>query len=107
MQYLAEPSAYAVGHRSGTAAHRGGRPRLCRSAFLVFWLAELACPMLNRPSPGRLNGPSWRHEQWVAQAARVGLWVVSETRRLTLKAPASLSQRPAACSVTVVGDHCI
>ncbi|HEV2714058.1 MAG TPA: hypothetical protein VGU64_02260, partial [Terriglobales bacterium] len=33
-------------------------------AFLVAWLSELPCPVLNRPTPFCLAGPSWRPEQW-------------------------------------------
>lgn len=42
-------------------------------AALVSWLAGLACPVLNRPTPGFLCGP-WRPPSgWRWLAARVGL----------------------------------
>jgi hypothetical protein len=77
------------------------------SAFLVFWLSELTCPILNRPSPGRLNGPSWRSQQWIAHAAQVGLRVVFEERQLSMAASSTPRQPSATYSVTVVGDQCI
>src|SRR5262245_49828372 len=43
------------------------------TAFLLSWLAALTCPVLNRPTPGCLSGPSWWPEQWAAAAARVGI----------------------------------
>jgi hypothetical protein len=43
------------------------------SAFFLGWLAELPVPVLNRPAPGCLAGPGWRHERWVHAAARLGI----------------------------------
>jgi hypothetical protein len=77
------------------------------SAFLMFWLSELTCPMLNRPSPGRLNGPPWRREQWIAHAAQVGLRVVFEEGQLNMAVGLPPRQPSPTCSVTVVGDQCI
>jgi hypothetical protein len=77
------------------------------AAFLLFWLSELSCPMLNHPSPGRLNGPSWRREQWAAQASRVGLPVRAERRQLRLAAAETAPGQPlAGGSVIVVGERC-
>jgi hypothetical protein len=76
-------------------------------AFLVAWLSELACPVANRPSPKCLCGPFWRHERWVAEAARVGLAVETAHRSVTGQGSQYL---PATCvrraSVTVVGERC-
>jgi hypothetical protein len=77
------------------------------SAFLVFWLSELACPVLNRPSAGRLSGPSWRREQWTAHAAKVGLRVAFGGRQSDTAAASNPHQPSVTCSVTVVGDQCI
>lgn len=43
------------------------------TAFLLAWLAELPCPVINRPSPAAPAGPSLRPEAWVALAARLGI----------------------------------
>jgi hypothetical protein len=75
-------------------------------AFLFAWLSRLACPVLNRPTPFCLSGPSWRHEQWILAAARLGIPVRKAHRRAHLDTP---PQQGAAASglmaVTVVGDQ--
>src|SRR5262245_31751193 len=38
------------------------------TAFLRAWLADLACPILNRPTATCLSGPGWRSEYWTATA---------------------------------------
>jgi hypothetical protein len=77
------------------------------SAFLIFWLSELTCPILNRPTAGSLNGPSWRREQWVANAARAGLRIRSENRHLSLTSAATPQERQVKSTVIVVGDRCL
>jgi hypothetical protein len=52
------------------------------TAFLLAWLDACACPVLNRPGPGSLNGPGWRPEQWIAAAARAGLAVRAVHRHI-------------------------
>src|SRR5262245_50641677 len=42
-------------------------------AFLLAWLMSLECPVLNRPTPSNLGGPSWSVAQWVRRARRLGL----------------------------------
>lgn len=82
------------------------------SAFLVSWLSDLKCPILNRPSPGSLNGPAWGKERWNFAASKAGMRVNPIRRRASL-APASngehkeASQSESQVSVTVVGDQCI
>jgi len=76
-------------------------------AFLVAWLSELACPMANRPSPNCLCGPFWRHERWVAEAARAGLAV--EPARRSFSAEGAQYLPPSCCNrinITVVGERC-
>jgi hypothetical protein len=75
-------------------------------AFLLAWLSELTCPVANRPSPNCLCGPFWRHERWVAEAARIGL-PVEPARCVTDKdgaqyATSSCSRR---ISVAIVGKR--
>lgn len=43
------------------------------NAFLVAWLASLACPVLNRPTPTSLCGPAWSQTYWQVAAARAGV----------------------------------
>jgi len=80
------------------------------TAFLIAWLTRLSCPVLNRPTPTSLLGPSWRPEEWVHAAARAGIPVRPIHRRVLLSArpepsaPASPSEPPS-CAVTVVGDR--
>src|SRR5208337_4871033 len=42
------------------------------TAFLLFWLSSLKCPVLNRPTPTCLSGPYWHREKWVRVAAAAG-----------------------------------
>jgi hypothetical protein len=64
------------------------------TAFLLAWLDDLPCPVLNRPVPGCLNGPAWRPAQWAAAAAAAGL----------APAPAGAAQGVTVC---VVGGRCL
>jgi hypothetical protein len=50
-------------------------------AFLVAWLNELQCPVINRPTPFCLAGPSWRPEQWTHMATQLGI-PIREVRRV-------------------------
>src|SRR5208283_3357688 len=50
------------------------------TAFLLFWLSRLKCPVLNRPTPTCLSGPYWRAEKWVHVAARAGIPVQAARR---------------------------
>lgn len=43
------------------------------TAFLLFWLSQLRCPVLNRPTASCVAGPLLRPEQWVHLAARAGI----------------------------------
>lgn len=76
------------------------------AAFLVAWLSELACPVANRPSPNCLCGPFWRHERWVAEAARAGLAVEPARRFVGADGghylPSNCRRRG---SVTIVGER--
>jgi hypothetical protein len=63
------------------------------SAFLLAWLSELPCPVLNRPSPSSLSGPGWRHDHWIRVASRLGIPTTLPDDSNALGAPA-LSGRP-------------
>jgi hypothetical protein len=70
------------------------------TAFLLAWLDGLRCPVLNRPTPGCLNGPAWRPRQWALAAAAAGLPVARPQR------PGGPAPRDGVV-VTVVGDRCL
>jgi hypothetical protein len=52
------------------------------TAMLVYWLSQLRCPVLNRPSAGSLCGPAWRPERWCRLASSYGI-PVQHHRRAT------------------------
>jgi hypothetical protein len=43
------------------------------NAFLLAWLSELACPVLNQPTPTCLAGPGWPLVHWLALARDLGI----------------------------------
>jgi hypothetical protein len=76
------------------------------TAFLLAWLTELQCPVINRPSPVCLTGPFWRREQWVSVAHAVGLPVLPVCRRVSLAQSAERCP-PAGVEVTAIGGRTI
>lgn len=77
------------------------------SAFLVFWLSGLTCPMLNRPTANSLSGPGWGQEQWNFAASKAGMRVNPIRRRASI-VPTSVGDVEVhdcreQVSVTVVG----
>lgn len=73
------------------------------SAFLLFWLSGLACPVLNEPTPTCLSGPGWRPERWTRAAAEIGMAVRAVQRDSRWKvAPTVFAP---ATPVTVVGSQ--
>jgi hypothetical protein len=76
------------------------------SAFLLSWLSELDCPILNRPKPTCLSGPDWRQEQWIQLAARLGIPLDPVRRYAKLGEETSAEPRPETLQiVTVVGQR--
>jgi hypothetical protein len=76
-------------------------------AFLVSWLHDLPCPVLNRPTPTCLMGLNWRPEQWVHAAAYLGIPVRKIRHRVSLTNAFSPQLSNASPTiVTVVGDRC-
>ena len=74
------------------------------SAFLIAWLTQLTCPVINRPATNSLMGAPHAAEGWVAIAARAGLrlpW----TRRM-FPAPPEPAWPLEAITVSVLGDRC-
>jgi hypothetical protein len=74
------------------------------NAFLLAWLADLECPVLNRPTPGCLSGANWSTAQWVHQAARLGIPV--RPFKAFVPGWADHSSEVPAIEVTVAGDRC-
>ena len=78
------------------------------TAFLISWLTNLSCPVINRPTPLNLTGPAWRHEQWTHAASRLGIPVHTVHRHVgnnSNQHPVDdLNSNPA--GVTVVGERC-
>jgi hypothetical protein len=76
------------------------------NAFLIAWLDELRCPVINRPQPGSLCGPPWSPNEWQLAAASLGIDVPPESIELSL----GVSPQPipgATQTVAAVGDTCV
>ncbi|MGC2599717.1 MAG: hypothetical protein WA395_16485 [Nitrososphaeraceae archaeon] len=78
------------------------------NAFLISWLSSLNCPILNRPTAMSLSGPNWRPEQWVHEAANLGIPVSPIKKCWSLVENKEVNNTICSCeevkSVTVVGD---
>jgi hypothetical protein len=85
------------------AAHDRGYVATEMTAFLLFWLSQLRCPVLNRPTPTCLSGPYWRAEKWVHVAARAGIPVKAARRDTRSESAASALPPTTGVAVTVVG----
>lgn len=81
------------------------------TAFLISWLSELKCPVLNRATSTCLMGPSWRLEEWLHAGGRLSIPVHPVTRSV-VPSELGFGYRPAAAhsvraTVTVVGERCV
>jgi hypothetical protein len=77
-------------------------------AFLLALLTQLECPVINRPTPGCLSGPSWSPERWTLCAAEQGVEVQPIVRKAyaggaVVDTPGSPERRV----VNVVGERVI
>jgi hypothetical protein len=63
------------------------------NAFLLAWLSELPCRVVNPPTATCLGGPGWRRAQWAHLASRLGLRVVPLRTRTALTADATRAVR--------------
>ncbi|MBW0001717.1 MAG: hypothetical protein JO015_21685 [Verrucomicrobia bacterium] len=76
------------------------------TAFLLFWLSRLRCPVLNRPTPACLSGPYWRREKWVRIAAQAGIPVEPVHRHSSPPdCPSEEGALPLSTTMTVIGDR--
>lgn len=73
------------------------------NAFLLWWLSDLACPVVNRPMPPRLCGPAWRPERWCTVAARLGV-PVEPIHRVAAGPDRDHGEPDVSSVVTVVGS---
>lgn len=76
------------------------------TAFLSWWLSNLSCPVLNRPSSVSLCGPVWRQEQWLAAGKSLGVPITSSFRSVS-RSRLERADVPLGCHLTVVGDSCV
>ena len=76
------------------------------TALLVYWLNQLECPVLNRPSPHCLAGPGLRFEQWVLLAAECGIPVQPFTRS-TAAGHAEERLNATVHRALVIGGRCV
>lgn len=75
------------------------------NAFLLSWLHELQCPVVNRPAPHCLAGPNWRPEKWLQTAQRIGV-PIQPLRRSISPGSGVVPDRPLparSATVTVIG----
>jgi hypothetical protein len=85
------------------------------TAFLTWWLTELRCPVVNRPTAVSLAGPGWSEATWHVVAARHGLarpaarWRAAQhrDRYAAGRRPTPPSPQPDVRVVTVVGGRCV
>jgi hypothetical protein len=75
------------------------------TAFLLAWLTDLECPVVNPPTPGCLSGPYWRPEQWLAAAAEVGMAILPLTRTSDGPSSRNGTTPPGGVAATVVGER--
>ena len=76
------------------------------NAFLIAWLEELRCPVVNRPRPGSLCGPPWTPAEWLVAAAASG--IPCRATRVAVGLGANLEPLPIPDGVVnVVGEICI
>ncbi len=79
------------------------------TAFLVYWLSALRCPVMNRPTPRSLCGPGWYPEHWMHYAARAGFRVRPMNRSIKLTSiehPSWPAHSEPFTELTVVGQAC-
>ena len=78
------------------------------TAFLLWWLSSLDCPVINRPTPTGLAGPNWRTQEWAHCAAGLGIPTRSVIRTVSRSASRS-GPEPAVAGVkvTIVGARCL
>jgi hypothetical protein len=81
------------------------------NAFLLAWLSQLSCRVLNRPRGASLCGPNWRPQQWALAAASVGFQVEPTRWQVPADAKTSVKETPKQnrrlIEATVVSTRCL
>jgi hypothetical protein len=78
------------------------------TAFLLSWLASLACVVLNPPCPPWLTGPLWTAERWLLTAAALRIPLAHTITRSSDAEPRRTElARGVVRSVTIVGGRCV
>jgi hypothetical protein len=88
---------------------RADRPYVAAemTAFLIGWLSNLACPVINRPTPQCLWGPVWSPERWAMTAVDSGLRARPVHRHVVFPPPVRAdSMLEETLAMTVIGDRC-
>ena len=75
------------------------------TAFLIHWLTQLTCPVLNRPGAACLGGPGWHPEHWAVMAARVGLDAWPVQRQVGFEPAETVTTSERTRAVTIVGER--
>lgn len=75
-------------------------------AFLVAFLHELPCPVINQPTPLLLTGPAWSASRWRCEVRRLGMPALCDRQVSSLGASDNASEGidRIVGSVTVIGD---
>jgi hypothetical protein len=78
------------------------------TAFLLSWLDEFNCPLLNRPTSTCLSGPGWRAERWTRLVHELGIPVFPVRRHAKLDKELPSGSNPESLEIaTVIGDLCL
>ena len=74
------------------------------TAFLLEWLSGLTCPVLNQPTAQSLGGPTFRQEQWVHFASKLGIRCAPVRRNSVMTGATPVHDF--GCELRVVGELC-
>src|SRR5262249_16821413 len=77
------------------------------TAFLLAWLGDLPCPVLNRARPTSLAGPVWRPEEGIQAAAPAGLRVPTICRGVDGYEDLDASRSSSLARFVIVGGTCV
>jgi hypothetical protein len=74
------------------------------TAFALFFLSKIPCPVVNRPTPDCLTGPNWRPEQWASACFKAGI-AARRTSRKSRESTVPPKADSTLKSVTVLGNR--
>ncbi|HYV95207.1 MAG TPA: hypothetical protein VE978_25760 [Chitinophagales bacterium] len=77
------------------------------NAFMLWFLSQLKCPVLNPPSPTCLNGQLWRLEYWMKLAQQQAIPTLSLKRSNTRSYTTNTLKNEDYARITVIGRKCI